>query len=215
MSSIIDISPKLSPEVAVWPGDTPFSREVSLSIPNGDNLELSSIRTTVHVGAHTDAPNHYVANGDSIERRDLALYMGLCQVISVAVEPGSRVRPEHLTAPIRAPRVLFRTNTFPDPNTFNTDFAALSPELVDQCHNSGVRLIGLDTPSVDLYSDKALLSHSAIARHDMAILEGVVLDDAPDGLYTLIALPLPITGADASPVRAVLVPLTEQALFNS
>ncbi|SVD36830.1 uncharacterized protein METZ01_LOCUS389684, partial [marine metagenome] len=63
----------------------------------------------------------------------------------------------------------------------------------------------IDTPSVDLFSDKDLESHNAIARHDMAVLEGVVLADVPSGTYTLIALPLNLEGADASPVRAVLV----------
>lgn len=213
MSDFIDISPKLTPSVAVWPGDTPFSRAVSLSIAAGDNLELSSIRTTVHVGAHTDAPNHYAANGADIASRSLEYYVGLCQVISVSVAHGDRVRPEHIEQSISAPRVLFRTNSFPDPEHFNTDFAALSPALVDHCHRAGVQLIGLDTPSVDLFDDKELLTHNAIARHDMAILEGVVLNHVSDGLYTLIALPLPIVDADASPVRAVLIPLDAKDLF--
>ena len=81
--------------------------------------------------------------------------------------------PVHLNGvEITAERVLFHTKSFPDPNHFNTDFNALSPELIDYCAESGVRLIGLDTPSVDPYSSKALESHNAIFRHDMAVLEG-------------------------------------------
>jgi arylformamidase len=213
MNTIIDISPRLSPKVAVWPGDIPFSRDISLSMAEGANLELSSIQTTVHVGAHTDAPNHYAADGADIASRPLHHYLGLCQIMQVSVPRGERVQPEHLKHPIRAPRVLFRTDTFPDPDLFNTDFAALSPALVDHCHSAGVHLIGLDTPSVDLFDDKALLSHNAIARHDMAILEGVVLHHVPDGLYILIALPLRIEQADASPVRAVLLPPEGNELF--
>ena len=98
-----------------------------------------------------------------------------------------------------------RANTFPDPDHFNEDFAALSPELVATLAEAGVRLIGIDTPSVDLFDDKALLSHTAIAEQDMAILEGVVLDHVPPGSYTLVALPLNLPGVDASPVRAVLL----------
>ena len=108
-------------------------------------------------------------------------------------------------APIVAPRVLLRTGTFPDPDAWNADFAALSPELVAWLHERGVRLVGLDTPSVDPQDDRLLESHTAIAARDMAILEGVVLDHVPPGVYTLIALPLKLAGADASPVRAVLV----------
>jgi arylformamidase len=213
MSKIIDISPKLTSRVAVWPGDTAFSREVSLSIGDGDNLELSSIRTTVHVGAHTDAPNHYSAGGVGIAARSLDYYVGLCQVLTVSLAFGERITPAHLSAAIQAPRVLFRTNTFPDPDNFNTDFAALSPALIEHCHDAGVRLVGIDTPSIDLFADKELLCHTAIANHDMAILEGVVLNHVPNGLYTLLALPLPIVGGDASPVRAALVALGDQDLF--
>jgi arylformamidase len=107
--------------------------------------------------------------------------------------------------PIQAPRVLFKTGSFPDPEHFNTDFCSLSPELVDHLAQAGVVLVGLDTPSVDPVDSKALQAHNAIYRADMAILEGVVLDAIAPGVYTLIALPLKIEGGDASPVRAVLV----------
>jgi arylformamidase len=101
--------------------------------------------------------------------------------------------------------VLFRTGSYPDPNHFNEDFCSLSPALIELLAGEGVRMVGIDTPSIDPCSSKDLPSHAMVAAHDMAILEGVVLDDVPDGVYTLIALPLRIEGADASPVRAVLV----------
>lgn len=202
---ILDISPTLSARVAVWPGDTAFSRHVNLAIADGHNIDLSHITTTVHVGAHTDAPSHYAADGATIEQRPLQRYYGPCQVMRVAAGRGERITVAHLTGPITAERVLFRTGTFPDPDVFNEDFAALSPGLVDHLAAAGVTLVGLDTPSVDLCHDAELLSHQAVARHDLAILEGVVLADVPDGVYTLCALPLKIEGADASPVRAVLL----------
>ncbi len=205
MTEFIDISPLICPEVAVWPGDTAFRREVALDMHGGDNLTLSSITTTVHIGAHCDAPNHYAKDGASIAERNLEPYYGPCQVISVDIGRGERILPDHIQVPIKAPRILLKTLTFPDPNHFNEDFASLSPELVDVLFEQGVQLVGLDTPSVDLCHDKELLSHNAIAKCDMSILEGVVLNHVEDGLYTLIALPLKIDKADASPVRAVLV----------
>src|SRR5262249_10809699 len=108
-------------------------------------------------------------------------------------------------APIRAPRVLIRTGTFLDPDRFDEDFASLSPELVDALADQGAVLVGIDTPSIDLCHDKVLLTHQAVGRRDLAVLEGLLLDGAPPGLYTLVALPLKIAGADASPVRAVLL----------
>jgi arylformamidase len=137
--------------------------------------------------------------------RDLSLYLGPAQVMAVDVPAGCRVRAEHLTAPITAPRVLFRTNSYPNPTVFKADFCSLSPALIEVLAGQGVLLVGIDTPSIDPVESKDLPSHKMIAAHDMAILEGIVLQDVPDGVYTLIALPLRIQGADASPVRAVLV----------
>lgn len=205
MSELIDISPVVSERTAVWPGDVPFRRAVSLSIDRGDNIGLSSIRTTLHVGAHADAPSHFVAGGAPIGDRDLALYFGPCQVVSVTVAAGERIRPSHLEGAITEPRVLFRTGTFPDPEDFPTSFAALSVELVDHLAERGVRLVGIDTPSVDLFDDAVLEAHQAIARHDMANLECLALSHVADGRYTLVALPLRLADGDASPVRAVLI----------
>jgi arylformamidase len=205
MADLIDISPLISPRIAVWPGDVPFSRSVSASFEEGANLDLSAIHTTVHVGAHTDAPSHYHPQGVGISERSLERYYGPCQVMSVDVGPGERIQRKHLTQPIETPRVLFRTGTFPDPDHFNTDFAALSPELVAWLHEAGVHLVGIDTPSIDLCDSKTLEAHRAVAERDMAILEGIVLDHVVPGTYTLIALPLKIAGADASPVRAALI----------
>jgi len=199
-----DITPPVTEGMAVWPGDTPPSREVLSDMSRGANLTLSSLHTTVHVGAHADAPSHYGVDAPSIEGRPLDYYLGPCQVLRVAVKPSTRIPPEALAGPPRAERVLFATGTYPDPARFNEDFAALSPELVHGLHGHGVKLVGIDTPSVDLPASKDLPAHQACLEHEMAILEGIVLDDVPDGLYELIALPLKLVGFDASPVRAIL-----------
>jgi arylformamidase len=202
---ILDISPVLHEGVAVWPGDVPFSRTENLSIGGGDNIDLSAITTTVHVGAHADAPSHYREGAPGIDAADLSAYLGPCQVVSVDVARGGRIRPEDIEDPIREVRVLFRTGTFSDPDRFDEDFAAFSPRTIDFLAGKGVRLVGIDTPSVDLFEDRELLAHQALARHGMANLECLELDGIRPGTYTLVALPLRIRGADASPVRAVLL----------
>lgn len=204
MTGLIDISPLISPRTAVWPGDHAFSREINLAIAKGHNIDLSAITTTVHVGAHADAPSHYSGDGASIDDVPLDAYFGSCRVVKVAVPAGARIMPEDLTDEIDTPRVLLKTGTFPDPDHFNTDFASLSPELVDFLADRGVVLIGIDTPSVDPFPDQELRAHHALRRHGMANLEGLVLTRVEPGRYTLIALPLRIEGADASPVRAAL-----------
>jgi arylformamidase len=201
---IYDITPPITSRLQVWPGDTPPAREVLLDIARGDNITLSTLRATVHLGAHADAPSHYARAAAAIHERSLEYYLGPCQVVRVVVAPGTRVSADMIALPIRAERVLIATGTFPDPERFTTDFAALSPDLVERLHEQGVKLIGIDTPSVDLFDSKDLPSHQMFLKHDMAILEGLVLNDVPEGLYELIALPLRLVDFDASPVRAIL-----------
>ena len=204
---IHDITPPITERLKVWPGDTPPSREVLVDMHRGDNITLSTLRATVHLGAHADAPSHYGRGADSIDRRPLDLYLGPCQVVRVSAPRGGLVRPAQLMPPYRAERVLLATGTFPDPHAFNEDFAALDPCLVEQLAAHGVRLVGVDTPSVDPFTSKELPAHHAALKHDLALLEGLVLADVPEGVYELIALPLRLVGFDASPVRAVLRPL--------
>ena len=204
-SRIIDISPEVSEHIGVWPGDVPYTRSETCRLEDGDSVGLSSIRTTLHLGAHTDAPNHYRRGGNGISEQSLERYYGSCQVISVRLPRGERIYPKHFDANICAPRVLFHTGSFPNPDEFNQDFNSLSPELVRFLHERGVHLVGIDTPSVDPVESKVLEAHNAIADLDMAILEGVVLEHVRPGVYTLISFPLRLRDADASPVRAVLI----------
>ena len=202
---LIDISPVVDASIGVWPGDTPFARNVNVDMGAGANLTLSDIRTTLHVGAHSDAPSHCLASGEDIASRSLEYFVGRCNVLRVAVGRGERIMPRHIEGKtIDAPRVLFCTGTFPDPYAWNDDFASLSPELIDELHGRGVILVGIDTPSVDPFASKLLEAHQALAGYDMSNLEGLVLDHVVEGAYELLALPLKIRGGDASPVRAVL-----------
>jgi arylformamidase len=213
---LYDISPPLGPGTAVFPGDTPLERDVLLDGARGDAITLSTLRATCHLGAHVDAPIHYDPNGESIDARPLWPFVGSCRVVRPSVSSGDLVTLELLlealaTGPDRpegsrldVPRLLISTGSYPDPGTFNPDFAALDPDLVDWLGREGVRLIGIDTPSVDPADSTDLPAHAAARRHDLDILEGIVLDQVPPGRYELIALPLRLVGFDGSPVRAVL-----------
>lgn len=210
---IYDLSPPITSALGVWPGDTPFAREVLCDLASGANITLSTIRTTVHLGSHADGPNHYQHPAQGIGEQSLTRYLGPCMLIDAEIQRSARVRLDDLRLPakgkqlITQPRVLIRTNTFPDPTHWNADFAALDPALIDALAAQGVYTIGIDTPSVDLQDSKDLPAHAACARNNIAILEGLVLSGIPAGVYELIALPLKLIGVDASPVRAILRPL--------
>lgn len=206
MTRILDISPPLSPITAVWPGDQPLVRKVALDMASGAHLTLSSLETTVHIGAHADAPSHFAKDGAAIHQVDLDAYMGPCLVVTVLHPLGRLIRPEHCQVAIAAGarRILFRTLSQSDYTKFNTDFVAFSPEAVEAMGQAGVRLIGIDTASVDLFDSKDLQAHQMLSKYDVRNLESLDLRHVPDGEYELIALPLRLEGFDASPVRAVL-----------
>ena len=201
---IWDISPPLTADLAVFPGDTPLSREVLLDFARGDALRLSTLRSTVHVGAHVDAESHYAEAGLSIEAEPLERFIGRCDVLRVRAADGAHLRVSDLPRAPKHPRVLLATGSAPDPGRFDGTFVALDPALVDHLADQGVRLVGVDTPSVDRADAKDLPAHQRCYARDVRILEGVVLTDVPEGEYELIALPLRLVGFDASPVRAVL-----------
>jgi kynurenine 3-monooxygenase len=208
--AIMDISPALTEKIGVWPGDSPLTREVLCEIKKGDSVTLSTLRSTVHLGSHADGPNHYAQDAQGVGEMPLTHYIGPCHVIAVNTRRGERVQRADLLTPLDAikhPRVLLKTGTFPDAHAFSTDFAALSPTLIDALADRGVTTIGVDTPSVDLFDDKKLLAHNAIFQRGIAILEGLVLRDIAPGEYELIAPPLKLMGFDGSPVRAALRPL--------
>lgn len=211
----IDISPLVSPQTAVFPGDTPFSKNLTMDYSKGDHLQLSSITTTTHIGAHADAPIHYHPDGESIDSRSLDLYMGECQVINIDITKSTRICLEHLThTKVTKKRILFKTNSFPNANEWNQDFNFLDSTLISELAKKGVVLIGIDTPSIDSANDKTLKAHKSIFKNNMAILEGLVLSHVKEGNYILMALPIKLKDCEASPVRAVLFPEKSSHSFS-
>ncbi len=202
---IYDISPLISPATPVWPTDTPLGRELLSSREKGDPCTVSTLRTTVHIGAHADAPCHFGAGREGIDAVDLTRYLGPCQLLRRPLEGDALLTPEMLPRTIEAPRVLFATSSYH--GNPQAPFAAIAAETIDALSHQGVCLVGLDTPSVDPANATTFPAHLGCLAAGMAILEGLVLDAVAEGCYELIALPLRLAGFDASPVRAVLRPL--------
>ena len=205
-SRIWDISPALNATLPVWPGDTAFSSQTTWEIGPGCPVKVSRITLSTHSGAHCDAPSHYDADGQSIDQVALQTYLGPCRVIDL--QGTRRVTAAQLLPFLdRVPvRILLRTYTV-TPKVWDSEFSSVDADAIALLARHGVKLIGIDSPSLDPQQSKSMDAHHAVARHGMAILEGIVLDAVDAGDYELIALPLRLTGLDASPVRAILRPL--------
>ena len=213
MQRLWDISPPVHAGSPVFPGDAAFERHWSWTITPDCPVNVSTLTLSPHTGAHADAPLHYDPAGAAIGDVDLAPYLGRCRVIH-AIACGPLVRWEHLAHALAGlpERVLVRTYQTAPVGRWDPELAAFAPETIERLADLGVRLVGIDTASIDPADSKALPSHQVIRRRGLRVLENLLLDDVPEGDYELIALPLKLTTADASPVRAVLRELAiEQA----
>jgi arylformamidase len=199
-----DISPPIAPDSPLFPGDEPYSQKWTARIGPGCPVNLSAITMSPHIGAHADAPLHYGDGERTIGQVPLEPYIGRCRVIH-AIACGPLVRPDHLRHAERElpPRVLVRTCD-KAPTAWSDEFSSFAPETIDWLAERGVKLVGIDSQSVDPADSKTLDSHHRLLALDLRVLENLVLDDVPAGDYELIALPLKLTAACASPVRAVL-----------
>ncbi len=208
MQKLWDISPPVHTGSPVFPGDTPYSQQWCATIGPGCPVNVSAITLSPHVGAHADAPLHYDAGGASIGAVSLDAFLGPCRVIH-AIGCGPLIEWAHIAhalspaRPALPARVLVRTYA-QAPAQWDGQLSAYAPATIERLADLGVQLVGIDTASIDPADSKTLDSHQVIRRRGLRVLENLVLDDVPEGDYELIALPLKLTTADASPVRAVL-----------
>ncbi len=205
MKKLWDISPPVQPGSPVFPGDTPYQQQWAATLGPGCPVNVSTLTLSPHVGAHADAPLHYDPKGASVGELDLQPYLGPCRVIH-AIGHGPLIEWQHLVHALDQlpPRVLVRTYARMPVDRWDPDLAAFASQTIQRLAALGVLLVGIDTASIDPADSKTLDSHQVIRRLNLRVLENLVLDDVPEGDYELIALPLKLMTADASPVRAIL-----------
>jgi len=205
MPRLWDISPPVHAGSPVFPGDTPYRQQWAATIAPGCPVNVSTLTLSPHVGAHADAPLHYDPEGAAIGTLPLDPYLGPCRVIH-AIACGALVTWDHLAHAAQGlpARVLVRTYARAPVDRWDPQLAAFAPQTIERLADAGVQLVGIDTASIDPADSKELPSHQVVRRRGLRVLENLVLDEVPEGDYELIALPLKLVSADASPVRAVL-----------
>lgn len=202
--SLIDISRKLQNGMPVWPGDTNFSFELSWTKEESGSVNVGKLTFSTHTGTHIDAPFHFDANGKKVIDLDPNLYVGKARVIELLdVESIKRSDVEAYSLD-GIERLLIKTNSWKNDSAFPERIPHIEREVAGLLKENGIKLIGIDVPSVDPLDSKELAAHHALHENGIHILESIDLRNVTEGDYELIALPLPLTDADGSPVRAVL-----------
>jgi arylformamidase len=206
---LLDISIPMGATTPEWPGDQPFTCGWTCRREAGASVNLAAITTSFHVGTHADAPLHVHSSWPASEALELEAFVGPVRVVSLPADwPVSQdLDVEHvidLLGGIVPPRVLLRTGYTVADGAFPTDWPCLTAGAAEWLVNQGLRLWGVDAPSVDRRESKTLDVHHALLGHDAFVLENLDLRDAPAGAYELLAPPLSVHGADAAPVRALL-----------
>ena len=200
---IFDISMDLNMQTPEWPGDHPFEYALSVTKEQSGSVNVGNFKTSTHLGTHIDAPFHYDDEGLKIEEMPLEVYLSTAQVVDV--QGLSEVGLDDLPEPEEGVTViLLKSCTWQDRKKFPDTWPVFSNDIAEWMKSKNIRLLGVDVPSVDPENSKELLMHQSMNKNGRYILEGIVLDNVEPGVYQLSALPLKITGADGSPVRAVL-----------
>lgn len=201
---IHDISRPIHTGMPVWPGDTPAEFTFANTKAQGYSANVGRLRVSLHCGTHADAPYHYNDAGLKIDAIPVETYVGPARVVDIR---GHASITTNLLAAhdfSSTPRVLFKSDTWTDFSVFPMEWPLMTPDVPAWLAARGVKLVGLDVPSVDHLQSKDLQIHHACDAAGIVILENLDLRAIAPGVYELIALPLRIQGADGSPIRAVL-----------
>lgn len=202
--SLIDISRRLQNGMPVWPGDTNFSFELSWTKEESGSVNVGKLTLSTHTGTHIDAPFHFDENGKRVIDLDPNLYVGKARVIELLDVESIKKTDLEAYSLEGVERLLIKTNSWVNESAFPERIPHIEKDVAAFLSEKGIRLLGVDIPSVDPLDSKELNAHHTLHQNGIHILESIDLKDVAEGEYELIALPLPLTDADGSPVRAVL-----------
>ncbi len=207
--SWIDITRTLTNGMVHWPGDPPFRWQRVADINGPGTANVSQISTSVHNGTHIDAPLHFIEGGADIVEIPLSVLCGPALVVDVEADRDVEIEDLEDADIEKGDRVLFRTvnRSLWESGEFGESYRALSGDAAMWLVDHGVQLVGVDYLSVDGYHSPGKPAHYALLGNGVIVIESLLLDHVEPGRYEMVALPLKIASAEASPARVIIRPL--------
>jgi len=203
---IYDITAAICDNLPVFGNERPQAEKI-FNLADGDPYNFTKLHGTTHTGTHADMPAHFIQNGATCDTIALDHFYGRAKVIKLTTT--SHVTGDDLAAHnITAGDIILLSlgqSKHMQSGTLKQNFIALKPCAAEFLIQKKVKTVGIDYLSVDPYESMDFPVHKALLGNGIAILEGLMLDDVPEGEYTLSALPLKVQDGDGSPIRAVLV----------
>jgi arylformamidase len=203
---LIDVSVPLDARLPTYPGNTPFSLEPIQSIARGDHANVSTLHASVHCGTHVDAPKHFIDEGAGADALPLEMLCGRTRVIEVITRRG--VTPDDLAGIDLSEdiRVLVKTHNSRlwGSREFHSDFVGLTGAAAQHFVDRGVKLVGIDYLSIEVFRTPGAPAHHALLSAGVIVVEGLNLHEVDPGVYDMFCLPLRIVGADGAPARVIL-----------
>ncbi|ANW98331.1 kynurenine formamidase KynB [Thermoclostridium stercorarium subsp. thermolacticum DSM 2910] len=207
MARMIDVTRPIFTNMTVWPGDDSVLIERVSSILNGNKANISNIHACVHSGTHVDAPLHFIPDGKSVDRLDISLFTGTVLVIDAENEKHITEKFLKLFSIKGCKAVFFKTSysglSLDEP--FDANYTAVEPDAAEYLVGLGVKVVGIDTLSVEKYDTNDFTVHKTLLRNEVLIVEGLCLKDVIPGKYKYICMPALIKDSDGAPARVVLI----------
>ncbi|MBF0481066.1 MAG: cyclase family protein [Desulfovibrionaceae bacterium] len=209
----IDVSVPLRTGLAHWPGDPATCILRVKELERGDPCTVSRLEMCAHAGTHMDSPAHFIPGGGAIDSMPLDTAIGRARVI--AIEDPESIKPRELAEHRlrRGERILFKTLNSArcwDGGGFVEDFVHISVEAAAYLAKLKVGLVGVDYLSVGGFFTDGAATHRELLGAGIWIIEGLDLSQVEPGRVQLVCLPLKLAGAEGSPARAIVRPLTRR-----
>lgn len=188
---IYDLSQELF-SCAVYPGDPKPEKRTLCSTAAGDLYNLTAFSMCAHNGTHIDAPCHFLHDGMTVDQMDLRIFVGDC---FVARHEGDVTAPDAQTILKNArgaERILIAGK------------ATVTADAAEVFADHRIKLLGNEGQTVGP-ENAPMQVHKILLAQGIALLEGIILKDIPEGWYFLSAAPLNLGGADGAPCRAYLI----------
>lgn len=206
MNKYFDLSPGLSEETVVWPGDSPVVIREHKSIEKGAGYNLTSVSLSSHSGSHVDAPRHFYPDSASVDELPLDTLIGTAQIIEITADSVDEKLLEEKLAGKNIERLIIKTRNsslWSNPN-FDKNYVSLTNSGADCLINKGIKLVGIDYLSIESIDSRDAYVHKVLLQNGIVIIEGLNLSEVQSGEYELFCLPLKLEGIDGAPARVVV-----------